>query len=108
MNEDGSVNIANGGFSPKANERSDAEGRVKFFGSSDIGHLEVSFFTPFYANHIILELDKEDYQYAFLTGNKNTLWLLSRAPHISDELKDQFLNTAQVLGYKTEGLIFVD
>jgi apolipoprotein D and lipocalin family protein len=108
MNEDGSVNIANGGFSLKENEWRDAEGRARFLGSSDIGHLEVSFFGPFYANYIIFELDKEDYQYAFVTGNKNTLWLLSRAPHISDELKDQFLNTAQVFGYKTEGLIFID
>ena len=108
MQEEGSVRVANEGFSPTENEWKDAIGRARFASGSDIGHLEVSFFGPFYANYVIFELDKDNYQYAFVTGNKNTLWLLSRTPHISDELKQQFLNASREFGYKTEELIFVN
>jgi apolipoprotein D and lipocalin family protein len=108
MKEDGSVSVANSGFSLKESEWKEAMGRARFFGSSGIGHLEVSFFGPFYANYIIFELDSENYQYAFVTGNENTLWLLSRTPQISDELKDHFLSTARRFGYNSEELIFVN
>jgi len=51
--------------------RENAIGRAKFKRDADIGHLKVSFFGPFFGNYIIFELDKENYQYAFVTGGKN-------------------------------------
>ena len=107
IKEDGTVRVANRGFSTKNKEWKDAVGKARFAGNSNIGHLEVSFFGPFYGSYVIFELDKENYQYAFVTGSKNTLWLLSRTPHVSTDLKDQFVNTIQEFGYNTEELIFV-
>ena len=107
IKNDGTVRVANRGFSPKNKEWKDAVGKARFAGNSNIGHLEVSFFGPFYGSYVIFELDKENYQYAFVTGSKNTLWLLSRTPQVSDELKDQFVNTIREYGYSTEELIFV-
>lgn len=107
IKEDGTVRVANRGFSTKNKEWKDAVGKARFAGNSNIGHLEVSFFGPFYGSYVIFELDKENYQYAFVTGSKNTLWLLSRTPHVSTDLKDQFVNTVQEFGYNTEELIFV-
>lgn len=108
IKDDGSVRVDNRGFSSESKEWSEAEGKAKFYGDSSVGHLEVSFFGPFYGSYLIFDLDKDNYQYSFVTGSKNTLWFLSRTPTVSDELKEKFINDAQALGYDTEKLIFVN
>lgn len=108
IKDDGSVRVDNRGLSSASKEWSDAEGRAKFYGDPSIGHLEVSFFGPFYGSYLIFDLDKINYQYSFVTGSEDTLWLLSRTPTISDELKEKFINDVQALGYNTEELIFVN
>jgi apolipoprotein D and lipocalin family protein len=108
INNDGSVRVENRGFSTKNKEWSDAVGKAKFAGDEKTGHLKVSFFGPFYGSYVIFDLDKEGYQHSFVTGSENSLWLLSRTPEVSEELKDKFLNTVQKAGYNTESLIFVN
>ena len=108
IKSDGTVGVANRGLSSKSKEWKDAVGKAKFAGDSSVGYLKVSFFGPFYGSYVIFDLDKENYQYSFVTGGENYLWLLSRTPTISDELKDKFLNTIQEYGYNTEELIFVN
>ena len=108
IKDDGSVRVDNRGLSSESKEWSDAEGKAKFYGDSSIGHLEVSFFGPFYGSYLIFDLDKDNYQYSFVTGSEDTLWFLSRTPTVSDELKEKFINDAQALGYNTEELIFVN
>lgn len=108
INSDGSVRVENRGFSTKSQEWEDAIGKGKFAGDASTGHLKVSFFGPFFGSYIIFELDKENYQYSFVTGSQNTLWFLSRTPEVSDELKDRFLTSVQDAGYNTDDLIFVN
>ena len=73
------------------------------------GFLKVSFFGPFYGSYIIFELDKENYAYAFISGdNTNYLWFLSRTPQVNKELLDKFINQAKSLGFNTDDLIFVE
>lgn len=108
INDDGTVKVENRGFSTKDEKWEDATGKAKFVGDKDVGHLKVSFFGPFYGSYIIFDLDKEHYQYSFVTSNENYLWLLSRTPTVSDELKDQFISVAKEAGYDTESLIFVN
>ena len=84
------MRVANREFSPKNKKWKDAIGKARLAGNSNIGHLEVSFFGPFYGSYIVFELDKENYQYAFVTGSKNLLWLLSRVPHVSEDIKEKF------------------
>jgi len=104
INEDGSVRIENRGFSTKTNEWKDAIGKAKFEGNENIGYLKVSFFGPY----LIFDLDKENYQYSFVTGSDNSLWFLSRTPTVSDQLKEKFIKITREAGYKTEELIFVN
>jgi len=74
-----------------------------------VGYLKVSFFGPFYGSYVIFELDKEDYQYAFVTGpNLSYLWLLSRTPAVDESLLSRFVQKAGALGYETEKLIYVN
>lgn len=107
-NADGTVRVLNKGYLPGKDKWKDAIGKAKFAEAPDKGHLKVSFFGPFYGSYIIFEMDQEDYQYAFITGSKNTLWLLSRTPTVNDELKDRFIKTVRDLGYASEELIFVN
>lgn len=108
--DDGTVKVANRGLSATSKEWNDAIGKARFAGDSNIGHLEVSFFGPFYGPYVIFDLDesKENYQYAFVASSEKYLWFLSRTPTVSDEIKDKFLNAAQASGYNIEELIFVN
>jgi len=109
MRDDGGVKVLNKGFKEDSQEWGEAEGKAYFVDSSDVGHLKVSFFGPFYGSYIIFELDTLDYQYAFVSGmNTDYLWLLARTPAVSDELIEHFVKSASALGFDTAQLIFVD
>ncbi len=54
-------------------------------------------------------LDKEEYQYAFVSGpNESYLWLLSRTPMVDNKLKIEFENKGKELGFETQNLIWVN
>ena len=109
LREDGGVRVINRGFSTKKEEWRQSEGKAYLVKEQEKGFLKVSFFGPFYGAYVIFELDKEDYQYAFVTSSKKSyLWFLSRTPTVSPELLDRFLNKSRELGFNTENLIFVD
>jgi len=109
LREDGGVRVKNRGFSANKNEWEEAEGKAYFVRESDEGYLKVSFFGPFYGSYVVFELDKENYQYAFVSGpNESYLWFLSRTPNVSDELMTKFVAKAKNMGFRTEGLIYVN
>ena len=105
---DGGVKVINRGYSAEEKEWKQAEGKAYFVDGPHKGHLKVSFFGPFYGSYVIFELD-DDYRYAFVSGpNHDYLWLLSRTPTVSDEVKQRFINKAKVAGFDTEELLFVE
>ena len=109
VNEDGSVKVINRGYSKEEQEWNEAEGKAKFIGAEDQGYLKVSFFGPFYGSYVVFELDKENYQYAFVSGpDLDYLWLLSRTKEVDQDVIERFVSTAQSLGFKTNELIFVE
>ncbi len=109
LNDDGSLKVINRGFSAEKNRFKTAEGRALFVNKADVGHLKVSFFGPFYSSYAIFDLDKKDYQYAFISGyNTSYLWLLARTPSVSKELITRFISHSRQLGFDTSQLIFVD
>jgi apolipoprotein D and lipocalin family protein len=109
LREDGGVQVKNRGYSKKKNKWSEVEGKAFFVGKSSEGYLKVSFFGPFYGSYVVFELDKDNYQYAFVSGpNTSYLWLLSRTPTVDEKLLSQFINKAEKLGFETEKLIYVN
>ena len=107
-NSNGTVRVLNKGYSEKTGEWQEAEGKAKFVGDSNTGHLKVSFFGPFYGSYAVFELDA-DYQYAFIAGNSTKyLWLLSRTPTVDDAVYESFVEQAGTLGFDVDGLIRVD
>jgi apolipoprotein D and lipocalin family protein len=108
LNDDGGVKVVNRGFSMENNQWEAAEGKAYFVGASDVGHLKVSFFGPFYGSYIIFDLDKANYQHAFISGpNTDYLWLLSRTPTVSSKTLQTFKQMAKNKGFITENLILV-
>ena len=108
LEEDGRVRVINKGYRPAESAWETVEGIAAFVGAADVGRLKVSFFGPFYGSYIVFELDHEDYQYAFVAGpDKSYLWLLSRTPLISPELRQRFIDRAAQLGFDAQSLIFV-
>ena len=109
LKSDGTVRVINRGFSEKENRVKQAEGKARFVGDPDRGHLKVSFFGPFYGAYVIVELDHDGYQYALVCGpNRNYLWILARTPDLTDEVRDMLEKKARGLGFDTEDLIYVD
>lgn len=107
LREDGGIRVINRGFLTSENEWQEAQGKAYFVNGSDEGYLKVSFFGPFYGSYIIFELDKEDYQYAFVSGpDTSFLWLLSRTPQVDPALIERFVARASSLGFDTSKLIF--
>lgn len=97
--EDGGIQVKNRGFSKKNNKWSEAERKTFFVGKSSDGHLKVSFFGPFYGSYIMFELDKDKYQYAFVSGpNTSYLWLLSRTPTVDETYCLSLLRRPTILG----------
>ncbi|GGC66794.1 lipocalin family protein [Marinobacter halophilus] len=107
LNDDGSIKVINRGYNEEKGDWKEAEGRAVFVGDSDVGHLKVSFFGPFYASYVVFELD-DDYSSAYITSyNRNYLWLMSRTPEVSDEELAAFKIRAEAEGFELGELIVV-
>ena len=103
LREDGKVDVLNTGI--KDGEYSEAKGTAKLTDTPAL--LRVSFWGPFYSDYRVMLLD-DDYQYALVgSGSDKYLWILSRTPQISDEVKTRILTEAQRRGYNTNDLIWV-
>ncbi|MBN2056366.1 lipocalin family protein [bacterium] len=109
LREGGGITVRNRGYSREKNKWREASGKAFFARTPGEGYLKVSFFGPFYGSYVIFELDKENYQYAFVCGpDTSYLWLLSRTPVIDEKLKTRFIERTRELGFDTGRLIFVN
>jgi len=100
----GRIRVVNRGWSEKKNKWKEARGYIKTTEVS--GRLRVSFFRPFYADYIVLDIDSE-YRYALVGGgSSNYLWILSRSGRIPDEIRKNYIEKAEKLGYKVDNMIF--
>jgi apolipoprotein D and lipocalin family protein len=108
LRDDGGVSVTNRGFLSAENKWKEASGKAFFVEEPTTGYLKVSFFGPFYGSYVIFELDRENYQYAFVSGPDNSyLWLLARTSTVEKALLDRFVAQAQQRGFDTEQLIYV-
>lgn len=108
LNEDGSIKVVNRGYEPYKKIWKESVGKAKFIGKENIGMLKVSFFGPFYGGYNVVALDS-NYQYAMVAGEKlSYLWILSRKKTIPEDVKKEYLQIAEKIGYKTSDLIWLD
>lgn len=108
LRDDGGVRVLNRGYSADEKKWKEARGKAYFVDKTDEGYLKVSFFGPFYGSYVVFELDREKYQYAFVSGpDTSYLWLLSRTPTVPQEVIEKFKQKSKQLGFDTSALIFV-
>jgi len=108
VNNDGTIKVDNQGYNYKTKEWKQAIGKAKFVVSPNVAKLKVSFFGPFYGAYNVIALDK-DYKYSLVAGkNLKYLWILSRETSIPDSIKQEYLQIAEKLGFKTIELIWVE
>jgi apolipoprotein D and lipocalin family protein len=68
--------------------------------------LKVQFFWPFEGDYWILDLDQADYQYALVgEPSRKSLWLLSRQPQLTPDVRRHLTDRARELGFPVEKLI---
>ena len=100
--------MINRGYLPEKGEWDQAEGKAYFVEEDNLGYLKVSFFGPFYGSYVVFDLDKQGYEYAFVSGpNTNYLWLLARQPQVDDALVRRFRERATDLGFDLSELVMV-
>ncbi|MBN3494638.1 lipocalin family protein [Vibrio neptunius] len=109
LKDDGGVKVINRGFNAQLNEWKEAQGKAYFVRDSDQGYLKVSFFGPFYGSYVVFELEKDNYDYAFVSGPDNEyLWLLARSNTVEQAVIDKFISMSNERGFDTSRLIFVE
>ena len=109
LREDGGVSVINRGYSAKKKKWKVSKGKAYFVNETTEGYLKVSFFGPFYGSYVIFELDRENYEYAFISGpDLSYLWLLSRKPDLDKEIIEKFKKKSRSLGFDVNELIFVN
>ena len=107
--DDGGIDVLNRGYNQQQGEWEEAKGKAYFVESADKGHLKVSFFGPFYASYVIMQLDHQGYQYSLVTGpTREYLWVLARRPNVSNEILEELLGFAQQNGFDTSEFIWVE
>lgn len=103
LREDGKVDVLNSGM--KDGKYSAAKGVAKL--TDTPARLRVSFWGPFYSDYRVMLVD-DDYQYALVGGGSDDyLWILSRTPQISDDVRERLVHEAERRGYDTAKLIWV-
>ncbi len=109
LRDDGGVSVLNRGYSAIDDEWKEAEGKAYFVNSESEGYLKVSFFGPFYGSYVVFALERDNYNYAFISGpNTDYLWLLARTPTVEPEVMTSFVQMAKERGFDTDKLIFVE
>ncbi|MBK1879452.1 lipocalin family protein [Pelagicoccus mobilis] len=109
MLDDETVRVFNRGYNTRKNKWSEVDGKGYKIGDPDEGQLKVTFFWPFYAGYNIFELDHEGYQYALVAGDHHGyMWILARTPTLPQPTLDKLLAKAEIAGFDTKELIWVD
>lgn len=106
----GSVRVENRGCKQTSPDRCHtAIGRAKMPDTSQPGKLKVSFFLWFYSDYYVLELDSENYSYALIGSSSDKyLWILSRTPQLSEEIKMKLIAAAARRGYDTNQFLWIE
>lgn len=105
--DDGLISVVNtcrkGGVDGEADV---ANGRARIVDTESNAKLEVSFFGPFWGDYWVIGL-ADDYSLSLVGEPQGRyLWILSRTPEISDEVRAGALEKLQSLGYNTSALYF--
>lgn len=103
MRADGLISVRN--VCTDANGRTrEAVGRARIVGQNGEGKLKVSFFAPIWADYWVVE-HADDYAWSIVSEPEGRyLWLLTRAPQLSEQDRTLFEARLRSLGFDTSKL----
>ena len=101
LRPDGKIDVLNEGYKNSLDgKHKKAKAFAKIPNPENTGRLKVYFFWPFGADYLILELDKENYEYALIgSSSDNYLWILGRKPQLDPEVYMMLVAKAKERGY---------
>jgi apolipoprotein D and lipocalin family protein len=83
-----------------------ATGKAFVVEGSNNAKLRVQFFWPFRGDYWIIDLDKENYQYAVVGApSRKYLWILYRKPKMDEELFNSLVSKCKEKGFDVSKLI---
>jgi len=109
LRDDGAVRVVNGGFKGSFDgSKSTVEGKATVADTATNAKLTVQFgpipFSLFGPNYWIIDLG-ENYEYAVVSSRcRNTLWILSRTPHMDSQVYDAIVSRLAAKGFDTQRL----
>lgn len=108
IRSDGKIKVLNSGYlNTLDGPYKESIGKAKAKKNGGPGQLQVSFFGPFYGDYYILDL-APDYSYSVVgSSSPKYLWILSRTPQITTEVRNKILKNLKQRGYDTGKLIWV-
>uniref|UniRef100_A0A7S2VTP1 Lipocalin/cytosolic fatty-acid binding domain-containing protein n=1 Tax=Lankesteria abbotti TaxID=340204 RepID=A0A7S2VTP1_9APIC len=102
--KDGVIRVHNSGRRADGSI-SEIYGEAKFAVDPTVGQLKVSFFKPFWGGYNIIALDKDNYEWAMVSGStRDMLWILSRAPQMDESVMLKLIAQASDWGFDTSQL----
>jgi len=106
LRDDGKIEVLNEGRKNSLDgELKQAKGKAKVPDASNTAALKVAFFLFFYADYYVMELDKENYQWALVGSSTDKyLWILSRTPQMDENIYNQLVESAKSRGYDVSKL----
>lgn len=107
--EDGSFEIVTTGYNTekKKNTITKGKGKIKYKETENI--FEAKFFNLFYKDYIILDYDRENYNYVLVKGpSEEYLWMLSRKPTLDKEIVKKLIKVAEKDGISLENFNYVN
>jgi apolipoprotein D and lipocalin family protein len=106
--EDGRIDVLNRGYDTKKSEWSTADGVARFRGDESVASLSVTFQWPFSGGYNVMFLDKEEYQWAVVSGpSRKYMWILARTPELPEPLLNELVEKARALDFPVDDLIYV-
>ena len=105
---DGGFQVVNRGYNPDREMWQQSVGKAYFTGDPHRAAMKISFIGPFYGGYNVIALDRE-YRHALICGpDRSYLWILSRTPTLSPEMKQQMLDVATRQGFDVTKLIWIE
>jgi apolipoprotein D and lipocalin family protein len=102
------IRVVNSCFEDSVNgELDQATGKAFVVEGSNNAKLKVQFFWPFKGDYWIIDLDRENYNYAVVgSPSREYLWILAREIKLPKEILSALIDRANKKGFDTTKLIF--
>ena len=103
LKKNGDIEVINSGY--KDGKKKGIRGTAWARDKKCTGALFVRFFWPFKSEYNVIKLDK-NYRYAVVMGDtKDTMWILSRTPHMDDKLYSEIIDFLNANGFDIKKII---